>query len=37
MFGVITSRGIAKHTRRSERMNAILTHVAKSCSQRNYT
>jgi len=36
MLGVATARGAAKRTRRSERMNAMLTHVAKPHSRRSY-
>jgi len=36
MLGMVTARGTAKRTWRSERMNAILLHVMKLCSWCNH-
>jgi len=36
MLGVITARGTAKRTLRSEHMNSILPHMVKSRSWSNY-
>jgi len=36
MLDVVTARGTAKRTRQNKRMNAMLPHVAKPRSRRNY-